>query len=405
MAIATPNNLPGPLQVIGFSKILRYLSLTEDIFTVLSENYNTKKKTVPNAIYMTVDGLESTSHTHRLPMVMPLSGAPTYGNVQSQVSREENIITKYNTIYKNDYSHAVVNQMFGIDAQDKRFYNIIEQEMPLLGTYFKELKGVHIRQALLERYSENLTTASPTNAVIASEWSPNFYIKNLLDSQQPVFSPNNTTYTNRIGTALTTAGTGVNTICDFNYLMALEHYASYSKRIQPLMIGGKQKYVVLIPANQARFLKDPSLVGSFGSIWTQYNRMNNEAMNWPNILGEMGSLILIEDPRAPTLTIGGTSAPFTLTAGYLYPGNSDRRDTSVEARDVGFLIGKGALVDWTAESVHYETEDALTYGKFRGKGGFGTNGCQQAQYDVVNNNAREQFTSIALVFGRQTSVS
>jgi hypothetical protein len=171
--------------------------------------------------------------------------------------------------------------------------------------------------------------------------------------------------------------------------------------IDPIIVGGEQKYPTLIPARQAVFLKNANVGGSFGAIWTQYNRMNKVAMHWPNYLGDFGNLILIEDPRAPTLLLGGTSAPFTLTAGYLYPGRNDQRSASVNARDVGWVLGKGALVDWVAETLHWETENALTYNKFRGRGGFGTYGVQQTQYDNQAGTNRLQFSSIALIFGRE----
>lgn len=403
MGLATPTFVEAGMQAIGFNKMLRHLSLTEDIFTVLNENYDVEKKKIPDAIYMTVGG-DNNEHTRRIPMIMPLQGNPRYGR-QAQVGFEENLRTRWSTIYKNDYSHAVINQVFGIDAQDKNFYNIPSEIMPLLGTYFKELKGVHIRQALLRRYSENLTNALPTSAVVTREWTPNFYIKNLADASQPTFSSNNTTYTNNIGEALNSAGSGINTTLDFQYLAALQDYAFYTRRIQPLDINGQQRYIFLVPSRQAYFLKNPYNPGSFGEMWVNYNRFQDKKMNWPNELGEFGRLILIEDPRSPTLTLGGTSAPFTLTDSYLRPGNNDERSTASDAYDVGFLIGKGALVEWDAEALHYEDEDALTYGKNKGTGGFGTSGCQQVQYDTDALNDRQQFTSIACVFGRHTRVS
>lgn len=403
--IAMPNVLNANLMKIGFSKMLRYLSTTADIFTALNGNYNVQKKQIPNAIYYRVDGLDNTSHTHRLPLVMPLAGAPRYGNVQFQPGFEENIQTKEGTIFKNDYSHAVVMQLFGIDAQDKKYYDLIAERLPLLGTYFKELKGVHIRQAGLERWSENLTLQPPTNALItaqfgqAAEWSPNIYVKNCPENQQPVFDQNLVAHTNNIGNAMMVAGVGVNSTCDFNFLAALANYASYTREIDPL---DNEKYIVLIPTRQTYFLKNPLTAGSLGQVFIQQNRTQDKDMNYPNLLGVFQNLILIEDPRAATLTLGGTSEPFTLTANYRYPGRNDQRPNTLGTRDVGQLLGKGAFIDWDAEGLHYETENALTYGKYDGQGGFGTCGVQQAQYDTVNRNAREQFTSIQLIFGRAT---
>ena len=408
MGIAAPNQLTASNLVRGFSKLLQFKSLQDDIFAPLGEIYNTKTKEIPNAIYLTVNDIQSTAHDANLPMLMPLFGAPTYGNIQSQVGREENQVTKFVRIFKNDYSHAITNQLFGIDAQDKRYYNLLEQETAQLGFYFKELYGLWIRQALLERFSENLTNASPTNTATAREFTPNWYIKNIADTAQPAFSQVLATHTNNIVTALNLAGTTTAAVIDTHYLAALERFASYEAKITPLHIGGQPTYIVTVPTNQAVFLKDPTNAGSFGATWIQYNRLTEEEMNYPNVLGRYGVLLLIEDPRAPTILPGGSAAPFSLTTGYLFPGENDQRSTSPNARDLGFLIGRAALIKWETEGLHYEIEDALTYRKFRGRGAFGTAGVQQTQYDVdTNQNAtsREQFSSIALAFARVGIVS
>lgn len=407
MGVAQPLQLQSSLLVQGFSRMLQQKALQEDIFVKLNENYGPDYPSIPDAIYLTVDNVMTEEHSHKLGMIMPLSGAATYGNTQNQVGREERQVTKSVTIYKNDYSHAVTNQLFGIDAQDKRFYKLLEKETEQLGKYFKELKGVFIRQCLLERYSENLFLASPTSSLVSREWNPNWYVKNLADTAQPAFSQTNATFTNNIVTALNSAGTGQNATMDFQYLTALEHYALYEKKIKPISVGGKTTYIVTVPARQAITLKNPFVTGSFGNAWIQYNRLSDKEMNWPNVLGRFGTLLLIEDPRSPTILPGGTAAPFSLTPGYLYPGDNDTRSTSVLARDIGFLIGNAAMIEWEAERLHFEIEQALTYNKRRGHGAFGTCGFNQVQYDTDSPTAtsREQFSSIVLAFGRQAIVN
>lgn len=405
MSMTTPTALQTSLMVQGFSRLLQQKALPEDIFVWLNENYSVEKQKMPEAIYLTISDLESAEHTHKLGMLMPLSGSPTYGNTQSQVGREENQVTKSVTIYKNDYSHAVTNQLFGIDAQDKKFYSLLEKETEQLGLYFKELEGLHIRQALLERYAENLTDAAPTSSNVSVEWSPHWYIKNLTDAQQPTFSQTLQTFTNNIVTAMTTAGTGEAATADFQYLAALEHYLWYVKKIKPVKVGEKQTMVTVIPARQAFFLKNPFITGSFGAAWVDYNRLSDREMNFPNVLGRFNSLLLIEDPRSPTVLPGGSTSPYTLTAGYMYPGDNDLRSTSASARDVGFAIGKAALVKWETEKLHFEIEQANTYKKKRGHGAFGTYGIQQVQYDVdsgASATTREQFSSCVLAFARHT---
>jgi len=404
MSVATPTTLQTSLQVQGFSRILEEKALPDDIFVQLSENYYEKaRQAIPDSIYMTVSDVQTYEHSHRLGMIMPLSGAATYGNLTSQVSREENQVTKSVTIYKNDVSHAVTNQLFGIDAQDKKYYALLERETEQLGKYFKELKGVHIRQALLERYSENLFLASPTSTIVSRQWTPNWYIKGIANTSQPTFSQTNQTFTNNIVRALNNQGNS--NLLDFKYLLALQNYALYQRLIKQAKNGGKGGsvgYVVTVPERQAVFLRDPTIDNSFGDQWVRYNRMNDEAMNWPNVLGRFGNMLLCEDPRNPTLLPGGSAAPYSLTAGYLFPGLNDQRSNATNAKDVGFLIGLNAIIDWNAEPLHYEIENANTYGKRRGHGAFGTYGVQNCQYDLDTTSAtsREQFNSINLIFSR-----
>lgn len=408
MSVASANTLQTSLQVQGFSRLLATKALIDDIFVYLNENYaDAAKKPMPDAIYLTVSDVQTYEHTHKLGMLMPLSGSPTYGNTTSQVGREENQVTKSVTIYKNDYSHAITNQLFGIDAQDKRFYSLLERETDQLALYFKELEGLHIRQALLERYAENLFSAAPTSSSIAREWSPNWYVKNVSDTAQPAFSQTLQTFTNNIVTALNAQGNTA--VIDFKYLLALENWMLYAapRKIRQLAkVGSKggRGYIVTIPSRQAVFLRDPTRSNSFGTEWVKYNRLTDEQMNWPNVLGKFGTMVLVEDPRSPTLLPAGSAAPYTLTANYLYPGDNDERSNATAAKDVGFGLGQGALIKWVAEALHYEIEDANTYRKRRGRGAFGTYGIQQVQYDRDSANqsatTREQFSSMVLAFPR-----
>lgn len=405
MSVASPSTLNTNLMVKGFSKLLQMKALQEDVFMSLNENYSTTRQKMPDAIYLTVNDIKTEEHTHTIGMLMPLSGNPTYGSANTPLGSEENQVTKSLVIYKNDYSHAVTNQLFGLNAQDKKFYQLLEKETDQLGLYFRELEGLHIRQALLERYSENLAavTATPTYPTCTYAWNSNWLVKNLAESAQPVYSSNASTFASRIGTALNTAGTSSSATWDFKYLSRMVRQASDIKKLKSIKIKNRDMYVVTVPSDQAMFLKDPTVSNTYGNMWIQYNRMTDMDMTFPNTLGIFGNLLLIEDPRYPVVFPTGSSYPNGLAPRYMRPGNNDERQRVTGERSIGFCMGMGPIVKWDAEKLHFEIETALTYGKRRGHGAFGTYGIQRVEFDAVtpDDTTIENFSSMVLAAATQ----
>ena len=88
----------------------------------------------------------------------------------------------------------------------------------------------------------------------------------------------------------------------------------------------------------------------------------------------------------------------------MFPGNNDQRDTSAGARQVGFLLGKGPLVEWYPDKVHHEYDD-YNYKKWIGKGGFGQIGDCLRMYDQTTptNTSIEQRSCIVCAFARNAT--
>lgn len=409
MTVSAPSQMTQEMWQEYWDSRLQRESLSHDVFsaltTVMDGTSGTQKMQVPmDAVVAQLNLPPNGERAAHLGFVHALDDLPQEGDLSTQIGNEETIRTKFMNAYFNEYSHAVTGFKYGIHAHEAKPYKIYNENMDfatnLLADYVQELKGLYRRQALLERYSQNLTQ-SPHS--LTQRWNPNWYIKNLLDSQQPTYNTNNVTFQNNIITALQTAGTGINAALDHHYMLALKNRAK-QLRIEPLVIGGMKKYIFTVPSEQAVWFRSMDIAGSGGGYWKDYTYLNEKGIMFDGLIGEYDGIICVEDERAPTLTISGSAAPFTLTANYMFMGNNDQRDETATARQVGFLLGRGPLVEWEPVKVHHEYDD-YNYKKWMGKGAFGMTGDQLRMYDQTtpNNASIQQHSSIVAVFARNAT--
>jgi hypothetical protein len=270
------------------------------------------------------------------------------------------------------------------------------------------------RQALLELQSENLEDAPHFNA---SGWSPNWYVPNRTNAQQPTYVTNVADWTDTIVDALMNAGLTVNACVNILYLQRLEEWARNEAFITPIEFeDGGDGYVVTLPTPQARWLKHAVQAGVLGNVYRDLQDFPEKVrMHFPGLLGQVGGLRLVEDQRYPTLSLAGSAsnsdsylidlaADYTMTARYrgmgrADDGSSDPRDKTANARQVGFLLGQAALCEWMPEGFHWQWEYEQ-YDKFFGSGIFCSVGIKQPTFDVSDNDATtlQQDGSIVLPF-------
>lgn len=402
MAINQPQNLDANLRINLFLTTVQKESLPEEIFDSLAQDmiYSDRNRppAIPNSIYWRLDAKADGAWQVRIPLIKELSGVPTLGSLGDQRLNEEDRDLKYFTAYYTDVSHAVTNQQYGIEQIIKKPYGIFEDRARALGRYFKQYYGVMRRQALLEAHSENLGEAPH---FLTDAWGINWYIPNITDAQQPAYDPTYQNFTNNIVTALNTAGTGTLAAGSVHYFNRLERWARDEAFITPTEFeDGTNGYLFLIPSPTWTWMKNSNAgLATFGNLWRDVKEYNDEVKKmYPGMLGQYEGIRFILDPRYPTLTVGGSAsgsvagqAAYTLTAQYRLmgradDGSSDPRDKTVNARMVGFLLGKGALLEWQPESMHWEWEYEQ-YDKYFGSGIFFDIGIMQPQFDVGENDA------------------
>lgn len=403
MSVATPSNIQAQLVQAYWDNQLQDETLQQDIMSTLTTVFDeTTDISIPNDALVMQTSIPSTGETSAtFGFLHALTAAGGEGDLYTQLGNEETLRQKRVVAYFNEFSHAVTGWQYGYHFHEAKPYKIYDESMgkatKLLGRHAEERFGLYRRQALLETYSQNLT-ASPTS--LTQRWNPHWYIKNLLDSQQPAYNTSNATFTQNICNALVTAGTSINAALDAHYLLALSNRAKFL-RIEPLVINGKKRYILTVPSEQTVWAASLGVAGSLGAWWSDYSRLNEEKLMFPGLLGEWKNILLVEDERAPTLTLAGSAGNYSLTANYMRYGNNDERDTSATARQVGYLLGKGPLIEWYPDRIHHEYDD-YNYRKWIGKGYFGMIGDTLRMYDQASptSTSFQQNSCMICVFAR-----
>jgi len=395
---------------VGLDKELRIKSRLASIYTDVQGQYNTEKKQIPNAIYMSVDPKElSGSSSAVITMKMNLRQDGVYGNMQA-TGTEEGARTKSFRIFRNNRRKVVSKPGYGVDKLDADFLKLFEKHIDELAIWNMDDEDLHIHQGLIETFGASLTheEAMGTNTVCQRNLNPNIFVAGLgaYDARQPVYNRNAAAYTTNVQNALTAAGGAK--ILTSNWLSNMSNYA-LKKRIERLDIPGlpgNKGYIVTISELQAMYLSDPEWCkNNLGNLWIQKTALSEKVMGWTGVIGSYKDLLIAVDMRAPTITFGGGVA----RVGYVEHGDSDKRDRTYNnpnACDVAVLHGKGALWKWEPEKLH-SIKDNEDYGRIEGVGtarvwGIGIPifwaGEEYGALDV-GETAHEQFTSVVALCG------
>ena len=393
MALQQVNPLDPELLIQIFETEVKNEAVPADVFDFYSSLYPVSQDPppIPDSIYLKLQAGADSGHGVTVPMIKELSQEPTEGSRNQQLNNEERQREKRFQMNYTDQSHAVAGQEYGIVARDAIPYGKFEQIGPQLGRYFKQLNGRMRRQATLEGIGYNLMQA-PTN--LTTLFNPNFYIAGLNNNDQPQYTANANSWVNALAQSLALAGINPGAsnesspFLSITYLLNLQEWAS--EFIEPIDLGGKEGYIVLMPSPQCTWFRNPANLRSLGDLWVSYSAIPDaEKMFYPDLIGDVGKLRIIEDNRYPTLTPGGTGDHRTLTARYRGMGRngvvSDPRDKTRNGRQVGSLHGRGSLCEWRPEEFHYEYH-MDNYGKIYGKGLFTSVGIKRVEFDYSTGN-------------------
>lgn len=393
---------------LTYNAINRKLQLEATLDSVFSDVgqdvvFTGKKIAIPDACIMRLSS-EKGARTQVLPLKNPLVGQAISGTDGELAGKERQATLEYMKVYYNEYCYGVIGETFGMNYNDLQIFQYYADEQPSLSRWIAEDEDRQYHEALLERFAYPLEA---TGTALTQTYNNNFFVPNTDVVSQPTYSATASTYRTNINTALKAAATGsygVNANIDLDYLLGLDWYAQNVKKIKPVMVGGQKTYVVLLPSTQYHKLLQVNN-GQLGSVWQNITQLSDLEQKFPGVVGRVKSLLIIEDQRYPTIKATNSYANNTHVVEYVNPGNSDSRNKSIysessnAAWDIGFLMGAGALIDWTVTPAHFEKNEG-DYGKRYGKGVFVERGIQLGVYDTdtASNLNIKNFGSIVLPF-------
>ena len=378
------------LQQRSWDNILRMESVTNDPFEDFEGTFSDNKQMIPNGVVMNVP-LAPSKHDHVIGLLRNLGTEGVTGRTD-QLGEEIDQVTKELIVFSNDVSIAVNTERYGIDAHDKEGYQILEKVQPQESLWHKEIRGKYYREGLLERYSVNLTVAPISRT---KRFNENWLVKNVALTAQPVYDSTSATYQSNISAAGVTGGASAD--WDIPFLQAIVHFATAVKSIEPMDNG---RYIVLVPSRQTLPLLDPTATDGLG-IYKDSNVVEAATNSYRQYLGSWNVLDLFKDERSPVID----DAAATLTALYKGAGPDDDRETlSGTKYDIGYLLGKGSVVNANHEMLHFE-EEVQNYKKVVGVGAFAGYGATRLVYDdegAETDTSELNQNSIVLMARRQT---
>ena len=348
----------------------------------------------------------STPQKIQIGMEQPLQNCPRLGTEQALLGNEENVRMKQMTVYYNEIKHAMKYFGWGYYSNEQEFYGQLKRVTPKLINYFAELRDQRIQEAILMTYEEALVVAPHTSN--AQMFNPNWFVPNTAVCNQPSYDstalsksvdgtcPTSDTWTGDfvevLGDALYAA---TNDTANPEYcmlmvegLLGLEQWLAQTVKMPKVKVGGKELWVYAMPSSHAKVFKNPFQTGSGGALFTQ--GLPTEVLNYPGVIGAFGNLLIVENERFPTLTLGGADGFWSLQAGFMYPGNNDGRNTDCFSNtsgslnyvfDVGYVLGKDALIEWIANPLKMNLKETTEYEQIVGQAAYTCAGIQLVKYD------------------------
>jgi len=356
----------------GWDMKLQEQTRQGDIFSDLAGLFVEGSRTLPDTIVMQLP-LRKGIYKHTIGLLLDLNDDGVNGRTDQEGSEEDQDL-KYFVAYSNDYSHAVTSQQYGIDKHTKAAYNLLEQITKQLGVWHKQKAGLKMRQALLEVVDDDLTVA-PTSQT--QGLNSNFFIKGAdVETEQPVYDSTLSDYVNALGDAAEIASV---TDMDVTFLSSIAYQMRGVLEIDPYVDG---RYAVTVPAFQAAPLKDVSVSGSYAGLQRDTFVKEIAAEAWKNsYLGSYQNIDIFEDSASPMQVYTGSTGSWTVANTYKKMGTTDDRPTTGTRYDVGFGLGKSAIVWAEHETTHME-DDPQNYGKRKGIGAFRGAGANLLEFDI-----------------------
>jgi hypothetical protein len=376
------------LKMKAWQAKLQEESQIADVMVDLAGTYNGKKKTLPNNVIMDVskDAKKGVSSV-TVPILMDLSDSGTEGR-DSLLGNEEDQAVKHVTLYAHNVRHGVPTEAYGLDAWEKEGYNLVGQVQGQLSKWHNAKEGFYMREAICEKYASNLTKAPVSKT---QEINSNVYFVSATTSKV-TFDTTLADFVTAIDAAAPTTPTAANQL-SIAALNDISSIASVDEAIVPIEEGNKDMYILLVPSNQAKLLRDSTDSTQLANLFAGSDKRGNENKAINGELGIYHNLILVEDPRAPKVTVNTT-----VVFSYRGPGSTDNRAANgTTVFDVCMLLGRGALGKLMLERLHFK-EEVQDYESVVGVGAIATYGYQLIEFDEDTETDTSRLNQSSILF-------
>jgi hypothetical protein len=363
---------------------------------------------------VTNEGVAGQGQSVRLALRTPLKMRAAYGD-ESEYDFEDESALSYGEVFYNEISKPVKMYDRGYQANDVAWLKYNQGYNALQTQFIQEQDDYFAHQALMFTYAENLTYAPVSKAAALNK---NWYIPQLADASQPTWDETAVTVTDgaadsdewyssraysgagsfveNLGVALA-AGAGVGSTPE-NYMdttawTRLRNYIITNRTVKSIRLDGKDTYVCLVPTQALSWMLNPANTGSIGAYYKdvlQYKSSERDVI--PGEVGRiMDCFLIIEDQRGATLTQSGSEGSYSLTPGYLLPGNNDDRNLSAWSNtsgstnyvhDVMLVLGDKALAKYTRDALEMGITETTRYKKVKGTLAYKGEGWQIPFFDL-----------------------
>jgi hypothetical protein len=423
------------MKVVAYNAKLRQENPLQSIFTKLASavEYKDTGIQVPNDIVMKLEKPVKGTSSIVIGLKMLLQGAPTY-NSTALIGNEENYRLKYMKVYFGLIRKAVSTEQYGITANDASAYNLYGEVQPDLSLYFGELLDYRFQKALVLKYADEIVDLGLSG--VAHRFNPNIVIPTetaaVAVSGFDTVNPTETAGTwpaadsfvdgtsgefiELIEAALSTASESYaapeNLDLNVAKLLSVEVWAKQTAKMEPLMVGGKPTFLLALPTGAMAKLLSPTSgsPNSVGNIRKDAASLTGDELVIPNAQFRVGMFLVTENLRNPTLTISGTGESAAAAVGFMCPGNNDGRNATAydsasnRVFDLGFILGKGCLINWVVQPLKFATE-LYDYEMVKGFGAYEMGGVQMVEFNDDDNTGAKNFqrNSAVLILNRPTS--
>jgi len=363
-----------------------------DIWTMKRGEYNRKNESFPiDTPFVKVKDQKSSESVITLKENLRDPGV-----VGEQAARgtEEPPRTLDMRTYQDNLRKVIPIPGYGLRKMEGDQYKLYDNHKNGMGLWNEEQRGLDIRHCHLEKYDQNMSRAnSNVFSALTPEWNPNIFIPGLGIYNQPTYVPGNRAQhtANIVQGLLSTGGLGQLTARTLT-APVLEDISNWAlvNRIKQMKLAGLPTgtgYILTISELQAGILSNPTVAANnLGSLYIAKASLPETIQKWRGVICAYNNILIVCDPRQPTVLPSGTASPFGMTAGYMEWDSADQRNrTNANIKDTAFLIGPANFVEVEGEKLRW-INDTQDYGFRDGVGTATVRGYNLPIFTDTNNN-------------------